>query len=83
MQGKQINTQFSGFYEKGVLKHFAKLSGKRLCRNLIFNKVRSASLRFATLLKRDSNAGFFLVNFGKFLRTSFLQSTYGQLLLGF
>ena len=46
--------------QKSVIKNFAKLSRKRLCRSLIFNKVRSASLRFATLLKRDSNAGFFL-----------------------
>ena len=35
---------------KGVLRNFAKFTGKRLCQSLFFNKV--AGLRPATFLKR-------------------------------
>ena len=38
------------FCEKGVLRNFAKFTGKHLCQSLFFNKV--AGLRPATLLKR-------------------------------
>ena len=38
------------FSEKGVLKNFAKFTGKHLCWSLFFNKV--PSLRSATLLKK-------------------------------
>ena len=44
--------------KKGVLRNFAKFSGKYLCQNLFFNKV--AHLRAATSLKRVSGAGLFL-----------------------
>ena len=51
--------QSSGvFCEKGVLKNYAKFTGKHMCHSLFFNKV--AGLRP------------FLVNFVKFLRTTFL-----------
>ena len=43
---------------KGVLRNFTKVSGKHLCQSLFFDKV--ASLRPATLLKRDSGTGVFL-----------------------
>ena len=45
---------------KGVLRNFAKFTGKHLCQSLFFNKVEG--LRAATLLKK---------NFVKFLRTHF------------
>ena len=45
----------------------------------LFDKV--ASLRAATLLKRDSDTGFSPMNFAKFLRTPFLQNTSGRLFL--
>ena len=38
------------FYEKDVLKTFAKFTGKHLCQSLFFNKV--AGLRPSTLLKK-------------------------------
>ena len=38
------------FCEKGVLKEFAKFTGKHLCQRLFFNKV--AGLRPATLLNK-------------------------------
>ena len=46
------------FCKKGVLRNFAKFTGKHLCQSLFFNKV--AGLRPATLLKRDSGTGVFL-----------------------
>ena len=52
---------------KGVLRNFAKFTGKHLCRNLFFNK--AAGLRQ------------FPVNFAKFLRTSFLTGHLPWLLL--
>ena len=65
---------------KGVLRNFAKFTGKRLCQSLFFNNV--AGLRPAILLKRDFDTGVcFLMNFVKFLKTPFLQNTSGWLLL--
>ena len=55
--------------KKSVLRNLAKLTGKRLCQSLFFNKV--ADLRHRC----------FPVNFAKFLRTHFLQDTSGRLLL--
>ena len=37
--------------KKGVLRNFAKFTGKHLCQSLFFNKV--ASLRLATLIKKS------------------------------
>ena len=51
----------------GVLRNFAKFTGKQLCQRLFFNKV--AGLRSATLLKMSLWHRRFLVNFVKFLRT--------------
>ena len=66
--------------EKGVLKKFAKFTGKRQCRSLFFNKV-TAGLMPATLLKKRLRHTCFPVNFTKFLRTHFLQDTSKGLLL--
>ena len=65
--------------KKGVLRNFAKFTGKHLCQSLFFNKV--AGLRPATLLKKRLWHRCFPVNFAKFLRTPFLQSISGRLLL--
>ena len=46
------------FCKKGVLKNFAKCTGKLLCESLFFNKV--AGLKTATLSKRGSGTGAFL-----------------------
>ena len=64
---------------KGVLRNFAKFTGKHLCQGLFFNKV--AGLRSATLLKKRLWYKCFPVNLAKFLRTCFLQNTSGRLLL--
>ena len=67
------------FYKKGALKNFTKFTGKHLCQSLFFNKI--AGLRRATLLNTILWHRYFPVNFAKLLRTSFLQSTFGRLLL--
>ena len=64
---------------KGVLRSFAKLTGKHLCQSLFFNKI--AGLSPATLLKKRLLCRGFPVNFAKFLRTHFLQNTSERLLL--
>ena len=46
------------FYEKGVLKIFLKFIGKHLRRILALNKV--SGLQLVTLLKRNTETGFFL-----------------------
>ena len=65
--------------EKGVLRNFTKFTGKHLCQSLFFSKV--AGLRPAALVKKRLWHRCFPVNFVKFLRTPFLQSTSGRLLL--
>ena len=66
------------FSKKGVRKSFAKFRAKHLCQNLFFNKV--AGLRHITLKKRKKKRLWNRccpVNFGKFLRTPFLQNSSG------
>ena len=46
------------FCEKGVLRNFAKFTGKHMCPSLLFNKV--AGLGPATLLKKRLGTGVFL-----------------------
>ena len=57
------------FCEKGVLRNFAKFTGKHLRQSLFFNKV--AGLRPATSLKTRLWHRCFPVNFAKFLRAPF------------
>ena len=65
------------FCKKGVLRNFAKFTGRPLRQSLFFNKV--AGLSPATLLKTSLWRKCFPVNFAKFLRTPFLQNTSGRL----
>ena len=51
---------------KGVLRNFAKLTGKHLFHSLFFNKVADMTL---TLLKKRLWHRCFPVNFAKFLKT--------------
>ena len=54
------------FCKKGVLRNFAKFTGKQLCQSLFLNK--ATGLRPATLSKRRLWHRYFPVNFVKFLR---------------
>ena len=67
--------------KKSVLRNFLKCTGKHLWQSLFFNKV--AHLRPATSLKKRLWHRCFPVKFAKLLRTPFLQSTSGWLLLVF
>ena len=67
------------FCKKGVLKNFAKFTGKHLWQSLFFNKV--AGLRPATLWEKRLWHRCFPVNFPKFLRTLFLTELLRWLLL--
>ena len=69
------------FCKKGVLRKFAKITGKHLCQSLFFNKV--VGLRLATLLKKRLWHRCFPVNFAKFLRTPFFIEHLWWLLLFF
>ena len=69
------SSRLEAFYRKGVLRNFAKFTGKHLCQSLFFNK--AASPRLVTLLKKRLWHRSFPVNFAEFLRTSFLQNTSG------
>ena len=62
---------------KDALRNFAKFIGKHLCPSLFFNKVAGP----ATLLTKRPWHRCFPVNFAKFLRTPFIQSTSRRLLL--
>ena len=53
----------------GVLKNFAKLTGKHLCQSRFFNKV--TDLRPATLLKRVPGTVVFLRTYRTFKNTYF------------
>ena len=67
------------FFYKGILRNFAKFSGKHLCLGLSFDKI--PGLRPATLLKERLWHRCFLVNFEKFLRTPFFTEHLWWLLL--
>ena len=67
------------FCKKVVLRNFGKLTGKHLCQSLLFNEV--ACLRPVTLFKKRLWHRYFLVNYVKFLRTSFLTEHLWWLLL--
>ena len=52
------------FYEKAALKTFALITGKHLCWSLFL--VVLQAFRPATLLKKDSNTGAFLLSMRNF-----------------
>ena len=67
------------FCKKGVLRNFAKFTGKHLCQSLFFNKV--AGLRPSKREKKTLWHRCFPVNFAKFLRTPFIVEHLWWLLL--
>ena len=67
------------FCKKGVLRNFAKCTGKHLCQSFFFNK--TAGLQPATSLKKKLWHRCFPVNFAKFLKTPTLTEHLWWLLL--
>ena len=55
------------FCKKGVLKHFAKFTGKHMCQSLFFNKV--------AVLKKETLAQLFSCEFCKIFRNTFFYRT--------
>ena len=79
-QQKYFQKQSSrGVLKKGVLRNFAKFTGKHLYQSLFFNKV--TGLNPASLLKKRLWHRYFPVSFAKFLRTPFFTEHPPWLLL--
>ena len=66
------------FCKKGVLRNFAKFTGKHVCQSFFFSKVAGLS---ATLLKKRLWHRCFPANFAKFLGTLFFAEHLWWLLL--
>ena len=64
------NSRSQMFYKVIVLKNFAKVTEKLLCRSFCFNKV--AGLQAGTLLRKRFRQRCFPMNFVKYLRTPIL-----------
>ena len=60
------------FNEKGVLRNFAKFTGKHLRQIVSFLIKLQASASACNFIKKETLAQVFIVNFAKFLRKSFL-----------
>ena len=69
-QKQSVQKQPEMFYKKSVLKNFTKFTRKYQCQSFFF-------------IKKKLWHRCFPVNFAKFLRTPFLLSTHGRLLLSF
>ena len=67
--------------KKGVVKNFAKFTGKHQCQSVFFSKVWD--LRPITILKEGPWHRLFSLNFAKCFRTLFLQNHSRRLLLDF
>ena len=63
------------FCKKSVIRNFAKVTEKHLYQSLFSNKVAGWGLE---LYQKGLWHRCFPVNFAKFLRTQFLQNTYGR-----
>ena len=61
------------FCRKGVLRNFAKFTGKHLCQSFFFNKV--SGLRPATLLKKENLAQVFSCEFCKISKNTYFNRT--------
>ena len=76
---KYRSSRWQMYFRIGVLKNFAIFTGKHQCWSLFLINMQAWTP--ATLLKRDSNIGFFLWNLQKFLRTPFFTEHIHWLLL--
>ena len=60
---------------KGILRNFARFTGKQMCQILVFNKV--AGLRPATLLKKEAHAQVFSCEFCEISKNTFFAEHLG------
>ena len=64
------------FCKKGVLRNFAKFTGKHLCQSLFFNKVAGLRPKACIFIKKRLRHGYFHASFAEFLRTLSLIEQY-------
>ena len=70
------------FCEKGILRNFAKFTGKHLRQSLFLNHIGGLTPQICNFFKkRDSRAGISLINLEKFLIISFIIDNLKRLLL--
>ena len=69
------------FSKKGVLKNFAKFTGKYLRQILFFNKVAGLRLQACNFIKKETLAQVFSCEFCEIFNKTFSQNTSGWLLL--
>ena len=72
LTGRTRSSHPEWLYKKDVIKNFAKITEKHLCRGLFFNKDPSRGP--AALLQRGSSTGFY-VNSVKCLKTPILETS--------
>ena len=65
------------FHKKAILKYFVIFTGKHLWWSLFFNKVEGHQT--CGFIKKRLQYRYFLVNFGKFIRTTILKKISEQL----
>ena len=63
------------FYKKGVLRNFAKFTGKHLCQRVFFNKVAGLRPQAFKFIKKDSLAKVFSSEFCEFSKNIFFKRT--------
>ena len=67
---KQNSSLLEVFYEKAVLKNFAKFIGKHLCHSLFFNKVEACNF-----IKKETLAKVFCCGFCEIFKNIFFYRT--------
>ena len=59
------------FYKKGVLRNFAKFTGKHLCQSLFFNKVAGLRPKDCDFVKKETLAQVFSCEFCEISKNTF------------
>ena len=63
------------FCQKGVLKNFAKFTGKHQCQSLFFNKVAGLRPKACNFIKKEAPALVFSCEFCEIFKNTFLYRT--------
>ena len=63
------------FYEKDVLRNFAKFTGKHLCQRLFLNKVAGLRAKVCNFIKKKSLAQVFSCEFCEISKNTFFHRT--------
>ena len=63
------------FFKKGVLRNFAKFTGKHLCQRLFLNKVAGQRPKVCNFIKKESLAQVFSCEFCEISKNTFFHRT--------